>query len=309
MASKRALITGITGQDGSYLAELLLSKDYEVHGIIRRSSSFNTGRLDHLYTDPHDPAGRPVPPLRGPGRFHRRVPDRARGRSGRGLPPGRPIARPRLLRHPRVHGGRHGARDDPAAGGDPAGGEPRPVLPGVIVGDVRHEPGHPIRTSRAASTRPPVRRGQGVWVLDGGELSRGLRHVLHERHPVQPRERAARGDLRHAEDREGAGRHPRRASGGDPSREAREPAGLGTRGRLRRGDVADDAGRRAGRLRDRDRRVAFGPGLPRGGVQLRRSRLGAATFARTRATSARSIRRSSSGMRRRRGRSSDGSRR
>lgn len=52
---KRALITGITGQDGSYLAELLLKKGYEVHGIIRRSSSFNTGRLDHLYRDPHDP--------------------------------------------------------------------------------------------------------------------------------------------------------------------------------------------------------------------------------------------------------------
>jgi len=51
--SKRALITGITGQDGSYLAELLLGKGYEVHGIIRRSSSFNTARLDHLYTDPH----------------------------------------------------------------------------------------------------------------------------------------------------------------------------------------------------------------------------------------------------------------
>ena len=50
---KRALITGITGQDGSYLAELLLSKGYEVHGIIRRSSSFNTGRIDHLYQDPH----------------------------------------------------------------------------------------------------------------------------------------------------------------------------------------------------------------------------------------------------------------
>lgn len=50
----RALITGITGQDGSYLAELLLGKGYEVHGIIRRSSSFNTGRLDHLYEDPHD---------------------------------------------------------------------------------------------------------------------------------------------------------------------------------------------------------------------------------------------------------------
>ncbi|MEO8338019.1 MAG: GDP-mannose 4,6-dehydratase [bacterium] len=50
----RALITGITGQDGSYLVELLLSKGYEVHGIIRRSSSFNTARLDHLYADPHE---------------------------------------------------------------------------------------------------------------------------------------------------------------------------------------------------------------------------------------------------------------
>jgi GDPmannose 4,6-dehydratase len=52
---KKALITGITGQDGSYLAELLLEKDYEVHGIKRRASSFNTGRVDHLYQDPHDP--------------------------------------------------------------------------------------------------------------------------------------------------------------------------------------------------------------------------------------------------------------
>ena len=51
---RRALLTGITGQDGSYLAELLLAKGYEVHGIIRRSSSFNTARIDHLYTDPHD---------------------------------------------------------------------------------------------------------------------------------------------------------------------------------------------------------------------------------------------------------------
>jgi GDPmannose 4,6-dehydratase len=52
---KRALITGITGQDGSYLAELLLSKGYEVHGLIRRSSSFNTGRLEPVYADPHEP--------------------------------------------------------------------------------------------------------------------------------------------------------------------------------------------------------------------------------------------------------------
>jgi GDPmannose 4,6-dehydratase len=52
---KRALITGITGQDGSYLAELLLSKGYEVQGLIRRASSFNTGRIDHIYSDPHIP--------------------------------------------------------------------------------------------------------------------------------------------------------------------------------------------------------------------------------------------------------------
>ena len=52
---KKALITGITGQDGSYLSELLLSKGYEVHGLIRRSSTFNTSRIDHLYRDPHDP--------------------------------------------------------------------------------------------------------------------------------------------------------------------------------------------------------------------------------------------------------------
>jgi GDPmannose 4,6-dehydratase len=52
--TKRALITGITGQDGSYLAEFLLAKGYEVHGIMRRSSSFNTDRVDHLYQDPHE---------------------------------------------------------------------------------------------------------------------------------------------------------------------------------------------------------------------------------------------------------------
>ena len=55
---KRALITGITGQDGSYLAEFLLSKGYEIHGIIRRASTFNTSRIDHIYVDPHTPGAR-----------------------------------------------------------------------------------------------------------------------------------------------------------------------------------------------------------------------------------------------------------
>src|SRR3989338_2990120 len=55
---KKALITGITGQDGSYLAELLLVKGYEVHGIIRRASTFNTGRIGHIYQDPHEESRR-----------------------------------------------------------------------------------------------------------------------------------------------------------------------------------------------------------------------------------------------------------
>ena len=55
LSTKKAFITGVTGQDGSYLAELLLEKGYEVHGLIRRSSSFNTSRIDHIYQDPHTP--------------------------------------------------------------------------------------------------------------------------------------------------------------------------------------------------------------------------------------------------------------
>src|SRR6266571_2334500 len=54
MTERVALVTGVTGQDGAYLAEFLLNKDYVVHGIKRRSSSFNTGRVDHLYQDPHE---------------------------------------------------------------------------------------------------------------------------------------------------------------------------------------------------------------------------------------------------------------
>src|SRR5512134_3515525 len=58
MARKRALITGVTGQDGAYLAEFLLGKGYEVHGLKRRTSLFNTDRIDHLYQDPHEPQRR-----------------------------------------------------------------------------------------------------------------------------------------------------------------------------------------------------------------------------------------------------------
>ena len=70
MTKKGPLITGITGQDGAYLAELLLEKGYDVHGIKRRTSLFNTERIDHLYQDPHEPESQFHPALRRHDRLH-----------------------------------------------------------------------------------------------------------------------------------------------------------------------------------------------------------------------------------------------
>ena len=86
---KVALITGVTGQDGAYLAELLLAKGYEVHGIKRRASSFNTDRIDHLYHDPHDDGRALLPALRRHDRRHQPDPHRAGGAAGRDLQPRR----------------------------------------------------------------------------------------------------------------------------------------------------------------------------------------------------------------------------
>ena len=100
---KRALITGITGQDGSYLAELLLSKGYEVHGLIRRSSNFNTSRIDHLYVDPHEPGARLFLHY---GDLERRCPAGYSGvvdQPGRGVQPGSTIARAGQLRRARTY--------------------------------------------------------------------------------------------------------------------------------------------------------------------------------------------------------------
>ena len=122
--TSRALITGITGQDGSYLAELLLEKGYEVHGLIRRSSQFNTGRIDHLYHDPHEGPTPPLPALRRSDRQlepHRAAP---RGQAGRGLQPRGPESRQGELRGARVHGrdgGDRGRSDCWRRSGPPTG--------------------------------------------------------------------------------------------------------------------------------------------------------------------------------------------
>ena len=94
--TRTAFITGITGQDGSYLAELLLAKGYEVHGLIRRASTFNTARIDHLYQDPHDPDARLFlhygDLTDGVAAGHAAAQDPAR----RGLPPRRAVPRARV---------------------------------------------------------------------------------------------------------------------------------------------------------------------------------------------------------------------
>ena len=100
---KRALITGITGQDGSYLAELLLEKGYEVHGLIRRASTFNTGRIDHLYQDPHDPTARLFLHYGDLTDGSRLVTLLEQDPARRGLQPRGAVARAGVVRRARVH--------------------------------------------------------------------------------------------------------------------------------------------------------------------------------------------------------------
>ena len=211
---KRALVTGLTGQDGSYLAELLLEKGYEVHGIIRRSSSFNTGRIEHLYKDPHEPGTHLFShygDLTDPVALTRLIYEL---QPRRDLQPRRPEPRPGLLRHPRVHRRRHRGRHAAAARGDPRVGGEDALLPGLLLGDVRLHAPAPERGD-AVSPAQPLRRRQGRRLLDHGQLPRGLRDVRRQRHPLQPRVAAARRDLRHPQD------HPRRrADQGGPAGEA-----------------------------------------------------------------------------------------
>ena len=116
---RRALITGITGQDGAYLAELLLGKGYEVHGIKRRASLFNTDRIDHLYQDPHATDRRLHPALRRPHRRDEPDPHRAAGAARRDLQPRGAEPRRGVVRDAGVHGERRRARHAAPARGDP----------------------------------------------------------------------------------------------------------------------------------------------------------------------------------------------
>ena len=257
--AKRALITGITGQDGLYLAELLLSKGYEVHGIIRRSSSINTHRIDHIYQDPHAPNPQAHPPLRR--------------RSHRWLLLGE------VLFHLQTRGDLQPCVNATSASASTCPSilsRPTPWAPSCCWKPSATLSKLPVTPSN--STRPPasrcsarcwkplqkrnhpllpplaLRRGQGLQLLADREPPRELRPLRLQRHPLQPREPATRRDLRHPQD------HPRRhthqagpageALPGQPRRQAR----LGLRRRLCRSHVADAPAGQAGRLRRRHRR-------------------------------------------------------
>ena len=181
--TKRALITGITGQDGSYLAELLLAKGYEVHGLIRRASTFNTHRIDHLYRDPHDPENR----------LHLHYADMT---DGSRLVTLLQNVQPEEVYHLAAQSHVRVSFDEPEFTGDTTGlgttrlleairmlGLPVPLLPGVQLRAVRREPAAAER-AHPVPAAVPVRGGEAVRVLADGQLPRGLRHVRGQRDPV-----------------------------------------------------------------------------------------------------------------------------
>ena len=211
---KRALITGITGQDGAYLAELLLEKGYEVHGIKRRSSSFNTERIDHLYQDPHDSDGRftlhygDLTDATNLIRIVQQVqPDEIYNLGAQShvavsfetpeyTANADALGTLRLLEAIRILGltSKHA------------------LLPGLDLGAVRQGAGNAAERDHAVLSALALRRRQAVRLLDHGELPRGVRHVRLQRHPLQPRIAAARRNLRHPQDHARPGAHPRRVS-------------------------------------------------------------------------------------------------
>ena len=246
---RRALITGVTGQDGSYLAELLLGKGYEVHGLIRRASTFNTGRIDHLYRDPHEPDARLF-------LHYGDLTDGARLVTlMREIDPDE-VYNLGAQSHVRVSfdepehtGDSTGARHDAPARGRPDVRRALPLLPGVELGDVRR------RARRRRTSRPPfhprspygVAKVYAYWATSNYREAYGLfavNGILFNHESPRRGETFVTRKITRAVARIKAGpRRPRLH--GQPRRRAR----LGLRPGVRRGHVADAPGRRARRLR------------------------------------------------------------
>lgn len=217
-----ALITGITGQDGSYLTELLLEKGYEVHGIIRRSSSFNTGRLEHLYTDPHTRSKmhlhygdltdssswvhllakiRPAEVYNLGAQSHVKVSFELAEYTGEVDALGIPNLESQCSKS---------GRNAEAAGGDQdvRVREADQVLPGIDLGALRKGGRDAPKGDDAVLPALALRRCQALLLLDRGQLQGGLRHVRMQRHPLQSRVAAAGPDVCDPQDLKGRCRHP-----------------------------------------------------------------------------------------------------
>ncbi len=256
---KKALITGITGQDGAYLAELLLSKGYEVHGIKRRASLFNTDRIDHLYQDPHVERRNLLlhyGDLTDSSAPHPRDPDTCsptRSTTSARRATWRSASRCRSTPPTPTRWGRCASSRPSACSGWRRKTRFYQASSSELYGLVQEVP---QKETTPFYPRSPYARGQALRLLDHGELPRGLRHVRLQRHPVQPRIAGARRDLRDAQDHARAGAHQARAAGLPLPRQPRRAARLGPCARLRRDAVADAAAGTGRGLRHRHRRAA-----------------------------------------------------
>ena len=293
---RRALITGITGQDGSYLAEFLLAKGYEVHGIIRRASSFNTERIDHLYQDPHEDQTPPVAALRRPRGRHQPHPaaDCRFSRTRSTTSPRRATCAsastcPEYTAD--VTGARHAcacSRRSASPASRRASTRPRAQR------DVRQGRKPAAERDDAVSPAQPVRgraRSIAYWTTVNYRESYGMfacNGILFNHESPRRGETFVTRKITRAVARIIAGLQEQ-ALPRQPGRQAR----LGLRAGVRRGHVADAAAGAAGRLRHRHRRDPLRAGVRRDGVRAssastgRRLRRGStrATSARRRSTS------------------------
>ena len=184
---KKALITGVTGQDGSYLAEMLIKEGYEVHGIKRRASSFNTQRIDHIYEDPHGSRAKlrlHYGDLTDSSNLTRIIsevePDEIYNlgaQSHVGV----------SFETPGIYGQCRRARGAPDPRGDPLPRprNPGPLLSGLDVGALWPGPGDTAARGHAVLPEVAVWCGEALRPLDHDQLPRILWNLCLQRHPLQ----------------------------------------------------------------------------------------------------------------------------
>ena len=231
-AMPSALITGITGQDGSYLAELLLEKGYEVHGMVRRASTEKFDRIEHL----RDRITLHQADLLDERSLRRRA---ARGQAGRGLQPRGDVVRGGLVDPADADRRVHRRRRHPHARGGARGLPRDALLPGVELGDVRQGPGDPADRDDAVLPALALRRGEGLRAPHHGQLPRVLRPLRGLGDPVQPRVPAPWPGVRDPQDHVARRGDQARPALRARARQPRRTPRLGLCEGLRRGDVAD----------------------------------------------------------------------